>query len=110
MRNLRVWNSAVLGGYAFILILLAYFFFSYEIRVLPYRDNYLSEDFIVRFSAFWFISFLLTIMVYLLNLSLNYLWLPRSEKVAALKAGKLTLGVGLLGATILLTLFYILSA
>lgn len=109
MRNLRVWNSAVLVGYAFLLILLAYFFFSHEILIVPYREPDLSEDFIVRFSAFWFISFLLTIMVYLLNLSLNYLWLPRAEKIVALRAGKLILGMGLLGATIVLTVLTFLN-
>lgn len=96
----------VLGGYTLTLLVLAYyFFFTHELRIFSYRSHLLSEDFMVRFSAFWFISFLLTIMVYLLNLSLNYLWLPRAEKTTALLAGKLILGLGLLGALVAILLF-----
>ncbi|WP_299701892.1 hypothetical protein [uncultured Pontibacter sp.] len=98
MKNLRVWNSVVLGMYALALLLLAYFFFSHEWHLVSYRNALLSDDFILRFSAFWFISFLLTIMVYLLNLSFNYLWLPRTEKIVAIQAGKLILAVGLSAA------------
>lgn len=98
MKNLRVWNSAVLGGYALSLLLLAYFFFAQELRTNPYGGALPPEDFMLRFAAFWFVSFLLSIMVYLLNLSLNYLRLPRSEKVVAIQAGKLILAVGLFTA------------
>ncbi|MHC2990929.1 hypothetical protein OB13_04775 [Pontibacter sp. HJ8] len=108
MRNLRVWNSVVLGAYALSLILLAYLFFAQELHVSPYQGSGLSEDFIVRFSAFWFISFLLTIMVYLFNLSLNYLWLPKPEKNVAFQAGKLMFGAGLLGAMIVMLLYSVL--
>ena len=85
-------------GYALALLLLAYFFFAHELHLISYRANILSEDFILRFFSFWFISFLLTIMVYLINLSLNYLWLSRSEKIEAMQAGKLILAVGLSAA------------
>jgi hypothetical protein len=98
MKNLRIWNSAVLGSYAFALLLLAYFFFAHELHIGPYEGALLPEDFMLRFSAFWFISFLLTIMVYLLNLNLNYLWLPRGEKIVATQVGKLILAVGLFTA------------
>ncbi len=98
MKNLRVWNSAVLGGYALSLLLLAYFFFAHELHISPYNGAFLPEDFMLRFSAFWFISFLLTIIVYLLNLNLNYLWLPRAEKIVATQVGKLMLAVGLFTA------------
>jgi hypothetical protein len=108
MRNLRVWNSVVLGVYGLSLILLAYLFFAHELRVSPYQGSRLSEDFIFRFSVFWFTSFLLTIMVYLLNLSLNYLWLPHVEKNFALQAGKLMFGAGLLGAIIVMILYSVI--
>ncbi|MBX0332143.1 hypothetical protein K3G39_02730 [Pontibacter sp. HSC-14F20] len=98
MKNLRVWNGAILGTYALALLVLAYFFFAHELYLISYEPTLLSDDFILRFFAFWFISFLLTIMVYLLNLSLNYLWLPRSEKIVAMQAGKLILAVGLSAA------------
>ncbi|EJF11053.1 hypothetical protein I0P70_05770 [Pontibacter sp. FD36] len=98
MKNLRVWNGAILAAYAMALLLLAYFFFAHELHLISYEATLLSEDFILRFFAFWFISFLLTIMVYLLNLSLNYLWLPRPEKVVAMQAGKLILAMGLSAA------------
>ncbi|MBD1397144.1 hypothetical protein H9Q13_08215 [Pontibacter sp. JH31] len=108
-KNLRLWNSAVLVGYAFLLVLLAFVFFSPEIETAPYRKPYLSVDFIVRFSAFWFVSFLLTILVYLSNISLNYLWLPRADKLVAVRAGKLILGLGLTGAATVLTVLVLLS-
>jgi hypothetical protein len=98
MKNLRVWNGAVLGMYALLLLLLAYFFFAHELHFMSYNNALLSEDFMLRFTAFWFISFLLTIMVYLLNVSLNYLWLPRAEKSVAIQAGKLILAMGLFAA------------
>lgn len=98
MKNLRVWNSAILVSYALVLLLLAYFFFAHELHLISYEATFLSEDFMLRFVAFWFISFLLTVMVYLLNLSLNYLWLPRAEKTVAMQAGKLILAVGLSAA------------
>lgn len=87
-----------MGVYALILLLLAYLFFGYEWHFISYRNALLSDDFILRFSAFWFISFLLTVMVYLLNLSFNYLWLPRAEKAVAIQAGKLILAMGLSAA------------
>ncbi|SIT93479.1 hypothetical protein [Pontibacter indicus] len=98
MKNLRVWNAAILGSYALALLLLAYFFFAHELHRISYEANLLSEDFMLRFCAFWFISFLLTVMVYLFNLNLNYLWLPRAEKIVAVQAGKLILAVGLAAA------------
>lgn len=98
MKNLRVWNGAVLVLYTAVLLLLAYFFFAYELQFISYDNALLSDDFMLRFSAFWFISFLLTIMVYLLNISLNYLWLPRGEKIVAMQAGKLMLAIGLSAA------------
>ncbi|WP_018479048.1 hypothetical protein [Pontibacter roseus] len=109
MRNLRVLNSVVLGAFGFSLVLLAYLFFAHELRYSPYQQGYLSNDFIFRFSAFWFISFLLTILVYLLNLSLNYLRLPRAEKDVAMLAGKLIFGAGLFGAVVVMVLFSFLS-
>ncbi|PKV63031.1 hypothetical protein [Pontibacter ramchanderi] len=98
MKNQRLWNGAILGVYAVALLLMAYFFFAHELQLVSYEATFLSDDFILRFFAFWFISFLLTIMVYLLNLSLNYFWLPRSEKIVAMQAGKLTLAVGISAA------------
>jgi hypothetical protein len=108
LKNLRVWSSVVLGGYAMALLLLAYFFFAYELQLISYGDSHLSEDFIIRFTAFWFISFLLTIMVYLLNLSLNYVWLPRSEKIVAVRAGKAILSLGLLAAIFIMVFISLL--
>jgi uncharacterized BrkB/YihY/UPF0761 family membrane protein len=110
MRNLRVWNSAVLGVYGVSILLLACLFFAHELRYTPYQGSHLSEDFMVRFSAFWFVSFLLTILVYLFNLSLNYLWLPRAEKNEALQAGKLIFSLGLVGALIAVIIFSVLTS
>lgn len=98
MKNLRVWNGAILVSYALALLLLAYFFFAHELHLISYEATFLSGDFMLRFFAFWFISFLLTVMVYLVNLSLNYFWLPRAEKTVAMQAGKLILAVGLSAA------------
>ena len=104
MKNLRVWNGAILGTYALALLLLAYFFFAHELHRISYDATLLSEDFMLRFCAFWFISFLLKVIVYLFNLNLNYFWLPRAEKIVAMQAGKLILAVGLSAAVLAVVL------
>ena len=109
MRNLRVWNGAVLGIYGVTILLLACLFFAHELRYAPYHGSSLSEDFMVRFTAFWFVSFLVTILVYLVNLSLNHLWLPPAEKNEALQAGKLIFSMGMVGAMVAAIIFSVMT-
>jgi hypothetical protein len=108
MLKIRLQYGVVLLAHTVSLFFLAYLFFTKDLYAYPSPNEGLSVDFTLRFTAFWFISFLLTLLLYLLYLSASATWLPALEKQRALRAGRLVFSMGMTAALIVMLTFFTL--
>lgn len=100
-------NRLILFVYGCLLLCLASYFVIREYR-LPYLlENELPFLFLVRFGAFWFVSLMLAVVLYLGHLSYHYLLLKEPDKALARRAGLLTFWLGVAGGTGFALLLYL---
>ncbi|MEJ8755975.1 hypothetical protein WG947_03125 [Pontibacter sp. H259] len=106
MRKLLESNRLLLCVYACLLLSLASFFIFREQRLSYLTDHKLPFLFLVRFGAFWFVSFMLAIVFYLAYLSYQPMLLKKPDKVLARRLGFYTfwLGIGI-GVAVLVGLY-----
>lgn len=108
MRNTKLLNAGIIAAYTAVLIALAVSFLIAD-QSLLYRMHYeLPLMFMVRFSAFWFLSFVLALSIFLYHLDANYINIPTSDKLYALRLGKLALWVGIAGGVLAVTFYFLL--
>jgi hypothetical protein len=108
MRRLIESNRLLLFVYACLLLCLASYFVIREHRLPHLLENKVPFLFLIRISAFWFVSLMIALILYLLQLSCSYLLLKERDKALARRAGFLTfwLGVaGVSGVSLLIFLF-----
>ncbi|MFD2247219.1 hypothetical protein [Pontibacter ruber] len=108
MIKLRLQYGVVILAHTISLFVLAYLFFTKDLYAYHSPDEGLSVDFTLRFAAFWFISFLVTLLLYLIYLGTSSAWLPAHEKQRALSMGKLLFSLGMSAALIVLFTFFML--
>lgn len=107
VRNYKLINAGIIASYTAILVALAVSFLVSD-QSLLYRMHYdLPLMFMVRFSAFWFLSFVLALSIFMYHLNANYINIPVSDKLYALRLGKLALWLGLLGGVLAVTFYFL---
>ena len=108
MLKIRLQYGVVLLAHTVSLFFLAYLFFTKDFYAYHSPGQGLSVEFALRFTAFWFISFLVTLLLYLLYLSASAAWLPALEKQRALRMGRLLFSFGMTAALLVLLTFFTL--
>lgn len=108
MRNNKLINAGIIAAYTAILIALAVSFLIADQSLLLRMHYDLPLMFMVRFSAFWFLSFVLALSIFLYHLDANYINIPTSDKLYALRLGKLALWIGLIGGVLAVTFYFLL--
>ncbi|MCC9165764.1 hypothetical protein LN893_02790 [Pontibacter sp. XAAS-A31] len=93
-------------SYTGFLVLLACLFLMVDTSLFNRLQGQLPNTFMVRFAFFWFLSFILTLCVFLCNLNYNYIGLPLNDKIVSLRVCKLLLALGVvMGATFSILFF-----
>ncbi|MFT2007963.1 hypothetical protein ACMA1I_04745 [Pontibacter sp. 13R65] len=108
MKRLRVPITVIVSAYGSILLLLAAIFLMRD-QTLHSLQTTLPLTFLMRFGAFWFISFLLAVIIYLVNLNLNYMGIPATQRKHGTRLGTFVLGAGSLFLMVALLLLTYLS-
>lgn len=107
MRKLLESNRLVLFVYGCLLLCLASYFVIREHRLPHLLENKLPLLFLIRVAAFWFVSLMLAVVLYLVYLSYYSLVLKEPDKVLAKRVGILIFWLGVAGGTALLLLLYL---
>jgi hypothetical protein len=92
-------NRLLLFVYGCLLLCLASYFVIREHRLPHLLENKMPFLFLIRFSAFWFVSLMIALILYLLQLSCSYLLLKERDKALARRAGFITFWLGVAGGS-----------
>jgi hypothetical protein len=105
----RYYSFCLLLLHAALLLFLGFYFLAREEHLLFSMRQQLPLQFMLRFSAFWFISFVFTLLVFLLHIQHFQVQIPEVERSLAVQVGKYAFSLGA-GAAVIAALFlYIVS-
>lgn len=104
MRRIHSCHKLLFFVYSCALLALGSYFLVRDKVIMRSHYGDLPIDFIVRFGMFWFISFVLALLFFMLHIYLNKYYFSDSEILQSSKVGKLafTLGTGAAVAAVLL--------
>ena len=98
--------SAIITTYGSLLLIIAFFFLMRDNSVHKLQHA-LPLSFIFRFCTFWFISLVLAVVFFMVNLNINHYTSSESDKIKARRVGLLALGITLLGTVLAVAVVYL---
>jgi len=108
VQNSRYYSFCLLMLHAALLLFLSYNFLTREDHLLYYLQQKLPLQFLLRFCAFWFVSFIFTLTVFLVYVQRYQLQIPAVERSYAILAGKYAFSFGAGAAFVFFVLLYLL--
>lgn len=109
VQNSQYYSFCLLMLYAALLLFLSFCFLAREDYLLNFLQQKLPLQFLLRFCAFWFVSFVFTLSVFLLYVQRYQLRIPAVERSYAIQAGKYAFSIGAGAAVIFFVLLYAVS-
>ncbi|MDX5422938.1 MAG: hypothetical protein LPK07_04740 [Hymenobacteraceae bacterium] len=100
--------KTLLTIYICLLLGLGSFFLMQDPKVLVRMQEKLPLIFLMRFAAFWFISMVLALILFLVHVRLNDIYLSDSEIALSAKVGKFVFAAGAATALVCICVFYTL--
>jgi hypothetical protein len=92
-----------------LLLFLGFYFMAREEQLLFSMQQQLPLPFMLRFTAFWFISFVFTLLVFLLHIQRFRAQIPVTERRHAILVGKYAFSIGAGAAMVLGVFLYMIS-
>ena len=108
MQNTRYYSFCLLMLHAALLLFLSFYFLVREDYLLQFLQQELPLQFLLRFCAFWFASFVFTFSVFLVYVHRYQLQMPAVERSYALQAGRFAFSIGSGAAALFFLLLYVL--
>lgn len=107
VQNSRYYSFCLLLLHAALLLFLSFYFLVREDYLLHFLQQKLPLQFLLRFCAFWFVSFVFTLSVFLFYVQRYQLQIPAVERSYALLAGKYAFSIGAGAAVAFFLLLYL---
>lgn len=110
MQRIKVSYKALIGTYVCLLLLLgSYLLLSGRFLLNHNTPSELPLDFLLRFGIFWFISFVLAMLFFVVHIRMHQYTLSDAEIAQSAKVGTFAFVAGVFMATLSGVLFYTLT-